>query len=186
MKIKKTKKAGRTITNAKQEGGSTSARPRPAAQKKEDNTEKKATGTNLGLRSGLRVMAFQDETFAQNDLAIRRAPLSGPGRRTDEELAKEWCAEFPNSRAVKNGRITADMVRAVRHLYNNGTGGHGTEGKTHDSRPYVIQGKDRVVSEYVRTRKPDSDKPATAAVPVKTVKAAHPKKVVKPGKKAAA
>lgn len=179
--VKKTK-VGRTITNAKQESRSTSA----GKAKTEAPEREKKSGVNIGLHSGLRVMAFQDETFKQNDKAQRVAPLSGPGRRTDEELAAEWRAEFPNSRAVQAGRITAEMVRSVRNLYNAGTGGHGTPGETHSSRPFIVQGKDRVVSEYVRTRKPAADETKTVPAQTRTVKGAHPKKVVIPGKKRAA
>ena len=69
-------------------------------------------------------MQDQDHTLAINDRPDRRL--------TDEELAADWCQEFPNSRAVKNGRITAEMVRTVRHLFNNGTGDHGTPGRPRD------------------------------------------------------
>ena len=85
------------------------------------------SGINIGKTSGMRVMAFQDHTFAVND---------GPKARfTNEELAAIWRAEFPQSRAVLNGRITAEMVAAARVIYNAGTNGHGTpESRTIPSR----------------------------------------------------
>ena len=71
-------------------------------------------GTNIGLRSGLSIMKYQNQTLEQN----RKHRLS------DEELAKDWCREFPNSRAVQNGSIDAGMVAAVRSAYNRGKHGN--------------------------------------------------------------
>lgn len=136
--------------------------------------EPKRTGVNRGLKSGLRIMEFQDRTFAENDQKVRPT-LGGTGFRTDEELAKEWCAEFPQSLAVTRGRITADMVRAVRHLYNNGTGGHGTVGKKHESQAYSAEGNKRVPVAYVRTRTAPAVK---AAEPVEAPVAAKRKAVL--------
>lgn len=117
---------------------------------------------NIGKR-GFRIMEFQDLTFAENDAKVRPT-LGGPGFRTDEELAQEWRDEYPNSRAVRNGRITADMVRAVRNLYNSGTAGHGTPGVKHESKPYFLDGTKRVA------REPERKPRAVAA----TAKAAAP------------
>lgn len=100
--------------NAKSEGGSTSAKASEKAAPKA-----KGLSVNRGP-SGMGIMAFQDMTLARND--------EPKFRRTDEELATIWCTEFPNSRAVKNGRITAEMVRAVRGEFNRGTNDHGTLG----------------------------------------------------------
>lgn len=111
-------------------------------------------GVNIGKTTQMRIMAFQDHTFAVNDQTDKRL--------TDEELAKLWCAEFPDSRAVKNGRITADMVRAVRRLYNSGTGGHGTAGETHESQPYIMQDGKRVQTKYARARVIGEPKAAAA------------------------
>src|SRR3712207_1100426 len=81
-----------------------------AAKAAPEAKEPTRTGVNIGKTTGMRVMAFQDHTFARND--------DPKFRRTDEEIAQDWRNEFPESRAVKTGRITADMVRAVRQLYN--------------------------------------------------------------------
>lgn len=120
-------------------------------------------GVNIGKSSGMRVMAFQDHTLARND--------DPKFRLTDTELAKAWREEFPNSRAVLNGRIDEAIVRGVRNLYNQGTGGHGTPGKTMTSKPYSLVDGKRVVVEYTRARKvgePEAAKPEAkkAAAPV--------------------
>lgn len=163
----------RSIINAKQESTSTSAgkgsaktppapaksaKPAPAVQ-----AEPK-TGINTGLKTGMRVMAFQDETLATNDLPRRPAPLTHiPTHLTDTEMAKVWREEFPNSRAVLNGRITEAIVRGVRNLFNQGTGGHGTPGKTQSSQPYTLDDKGRrVASVYTRARKEKEETPAPA------------------------
>lgn len=140
MKVKK------SVVTTKGKG---SVKPEAKAKgKTEEKVEAKkpaAGGVNTGAKSGMRVMAYQDHTFAINDRPDRRL--------TNEELAADWRAEFPNSRAVKNGRITAEMVQAVRNLYNNGTGDHGTVGVKNDSKPYVIVDGKRVQTEAVRKAK---------------------------------
>lgn len=140
---------------------SPSATPEPSAK----------SGINRGVKTGMRVMQFQDDSYAQNDDPKRRF--------TDEELAALWRAEFPNSRAVLAGRITAAMVRSVRNLYNNGTGGHGTKGVTHQSKPYVIENGKRVVAEYTRVRKATEVEPVAPATTGKTSKAAKTVPAVK-------
>lgn len=171
-KAAKATKPAKAITSARQESVSTSAgKAKPSAPAPADDKP----SINKG-KSGMRVMAFQDHTYAINDQPNRRF--------TDGELARLWCEEFPNSRAVKAGRITADMVRAVRHLYNNGTGGHGTVGVTHDSKPYVIENGKRVVSTYTRTRKAEAPAaPVVKAEAPAKVKATAPVVSGKKGKK---
>jgi hypothetical protein len=123
-------------------------------------------GINIGQTTGLRVMAFQDATLASNDQPKRPAPLAHiPGQLTDTELAKVWRDEFPNSRAVQNGRINEEIVRGVRNLYNRGTQGHGTPGQTHASQPWVLNGKLRTQATYVRTRKAPAASTKTPATP---------------------
>lgn len=118
----------------------------------------KAPSINVGQKSGMRVMAYQDHTFAINDKR----------RMTDEELAADWRAEFPNSRAVRAGRITAEMVASVRALYNRGTGGHGTPGVKHESQAFeVVNGKRIPVAPARKAPEPKAAKtptptPATA------------------------
>lgn len=106
------------------------AEAKPKAAKAE--AKPKAPSINIGVKSGMHVMAYQDHTFEIN--ATRKL--------TNEELAADWRAEFPNSKAVKAGRITAEMVAAVRSLYNRGTGGHGTPGVKHESVAFeIVNGK---------------------------------------------
>lgn len=165
------------IVNAKQESASTSAKPKattPTAKAAPVEAEKKAarSGVNIGKTTGMRVMAFQDMTFKRNDEAKYKF--------TDEEIAKLWREEFPQSRAVLAGRITADMVRAVRRDYNAGRGGHGTPGSTNDSRPYnVVNGK-RIQGEYMRARAAKTTEDSKAAKVTTTVAESHPRRVVKP------
>lgn len=59
-----------------------------------------------GATTGMRVMEYQDTTFAANVKAML----------TDEELAANWQKEFPN--AVK---FTTTHVGGARRDYNNGT-----------------------------------------------------------------
>jgi len=107
------------------------------------------SGINRGVKTGMPVMKFQDMTLARND---------GPKfQLTDTELAALWREEFPNSRAVLAGRIDEAIVRGVRNLFNQGTGGHGTPGQTQSSKPYVIENGKRVVSEYTRARKAQAE-----------------------------
>lgn len=157
-----------------------------AAKEKAEPVQERRAGINRAKSNGMRVMEYQDHTFAVNDQ---------PGRRlTDEELAADWRANFPESRAVKNGRITADMVRAVRHLYNSGTGGHGTAGQRHESQPYELRDGKRVVIEYTRRKAetpviaPTATKAVgkTGAPKVAPVAEARPKGKVVVKKKAAA
>lgn len=156
------KKSVATTTKGNQAKAQT--QPTKAASKPQSaEASEKKSGANTGRSTGLRVMAFQDLTYETNDQARRPAPLAHiPGQLTDDELAKVWREEFPNSRAVLAGRITGEMVRSVRNLYNQGTGGHGTEGKTHASRPWIIgEGGKRVQGVYTRARKAE-DKPETS------------------------
>lgn len=183
MSVRKLKKvvgsAKAPITNAKQETpASTSAGKAPAKAKTTDKTDKAeakpkpvSSGVNIGKTTGMRVMAFQDMTLARND--------EPKFRLTDTELAKLWRDEFPQSRAVLNGRIDENIVRGVRNLYNQGMQGHGTMGVVHESRPYVIQDGKRVSVEYTRARKSKDEVDIAPAAP--TVK----KTVVKGAKKAA-
>jgi hypothetical protein len=148
---------------------SKAAKAAPAAQAKGATKASKATdtktaaptpsgaasstknGVNFGKTTGMRVMAFQDHTLAVNDQPSKRL--------TDTELARLWREEFPNSRAVMNGRITEAIVRGVRNLYNHGVSGHGTIGQPANpvSVPYVIENGKRVASVYTRakTEKPE-------------------------------
>jgi len=185
MKIKKTvvttTKPSAKV-NLKKTGKIAAEKPQPeksAAKPTDDKAER--NGVNFGRTTGLRVMFFQDQTLATNDVAKRPAPLAHiPGQLTDTELAKVWREEFPNSRAVLNGRIDESIVRGVRNLYNQGTSGHGTSGKTFDSKPYIVVDGKRVVTGYTRAKKGAAEAEAKAV----EAKATAPKgpAIVKTGK----
>jgi hypothetical protein len=156
MKIKKnvvtptTKKSAKPVVNAKQVSASTSAVATSKAKTPVTPVAVQATASiNKGKTTGMRVMAFQDLTLKRND--------EPKYRLTDTELAALWRAEFPQSRAVLAGRIDESIVRGVRNLFNQGTGGHGTSGSTNASKPYVLDNGKRVVSEYTRARKPEAE-----------------------------
>lgn len=139
-------KAQTKAQNAKADAKGKIAEAKTKAKPVADEAKTAArVGVNIGASSGMRIMAYQDHTFEINDQPSRRL--------TDEQLAADWRKEFPNSRAVQNGRITADMVRAVRRLYNAGTGGHGTPGTEHNSHPYFVQDGKVVKGVYTRARK---------------------------------
>lgn len=176
--------ASAPVVNSKQESASTSAgKPKAAKPAQPASAEREPkSGINLGVKTGMRVMAFQDFTLKRND--------DPKFRLTDTELAKLWREEFPNSRAVLAGRIDESIVRGVRNLYNQGTGGHGTPGQTHDSKPYIIENGKRVASVYTRTRKVkegEDDEVETSAKSSKPAPAPVTKKAAKKGaaKKAA-
>lgn len=144
------------IAKAKATPSTPTADKTPAA--KADAPAEKRSGVNIGKVSGMRVMAYQDHTFEINDQ---------PGRRlTNDELAADWRKEFPESKAVKAGRITGEMVAAVRSLYNRGTGGHGTPGQIRNSQPY-----ENVNGQRVKVAAPTRK----AAEPTPAPKAAAPK-----------
>lgn len=107
-----------------------------------------------GLKSGMRVMAYQDHTLEINDDKKRRL--------TDEELRDDWRAEFPEAVA-----FTLEHVRGVRSLYNAGKHTKMSEVPETPSRPYILQDGKRVATDYVRTRKAKSEK-ATKAAPAET------------------
>lgn len=107
IKSKKTAAAQTAQPGAKRTGAKVAIK---GGKAKGEPTE----GRMLGRTSGLSVMKYQNQSLEQN----RKRKLS------DEQLAKEWCAEFPNSRAVRNGRIDAAMVRSVRNTYNLGKHGN--------------------------------------------------------------
>ena len=145
--------------------------PPPAATPPAAKASKpKVASINRGVRTGLPVMRFQDLTYRHNDEKVRPAPLGGPGQRTDKELAEEWCKEFPNSRAVQNGRITEEMVGAVRRLYNAGTQGHGTPGApvTPPSMPWVLNAEGKRVRATTLAPRTRRSPAAAAAQPAAT------------------
>ena len=182
MKVKKTV-ATTTKNNTSSKGKGAQPASKAAAPVQAKATSAKAAqpevgprnGVNTGAKTGIRVMLFQDMTLATNDQLKRPEPLAHiPGHLTDEELAKVWREEFPNSRAVLNGRIDESIVRGVRNLYNQGnpgSTGHGIAGKPAQLKPWIIgaDGK-RVQSEYTRVRKDKGASEAAAPAAAKGVK----------------
>ena len=188
-KIVKKSAVTTTATKGKANAKAQSAKAQPTAPAA-TSAQKKA-GINSGVKTGMRVMLFQDLILATNDASTRPAPVAHiPTRLTDAEIAKVWREEFPNSRAVLNGRIDENIVRGVRQLFNNGTGDHGTPGKVQQTKPWVIgDGNKRVQAEYTRTRKvgePKADAPAKAKATVPVAEAAKAAARVVTAKAAAA
>lgn len=133
----------------------TTPTPEPKAAKRgsqpAEATER--SGKNIGRTTGMRIMAFQDQTMANQ-----------PDKRlTDEELAAEWQAEFPDSRCRFEDRL--DVVRTVRRLFNEGK--HGAQ----ELKPpkggvakYELQGRNRVeVAEPKRGRAHSGVEPVAKA-----------------------
>lgn len=85
-------------TDTASEAGETTA---PKAKAKVEKISK-----YKGATTGLRVMEFQDKTFAENYKAMH----------TDEELAALWRKEFPHAVA-----FTTTHVGGARRDFNNGT-----------------------------------------------------------------
>jgi hypothetical protein len=110
-------------------------------------------------------MKYQNQTLEQN----RKHRLS------DEELANDWCREFPNSRAVLNGSIDAAMVAAVRSAYNRGKHGN-NDGEPLPDKARIPQYDDEGHPMPFRGEK-------TAAVREKKTAPVATKKVVKKTKK---
>jgi hypothetical protein len=119
------------------------AQPKPKAKARRstkggDVKAKGATATakaprNKGIRSGMKVMQYQDYTLSINHKADKR--LSEPA------LAEEWAKEFPQSDCMQ--RQDTKMVASVRRLYNKGTHTKAQDGKAPDrlSVPYGDDGK---------------------------------------------
>lgn len=125
---------------------------------------------NLGKTTGLSIGKFQNKTLEDN----RKAKL------TDEELATLWCEEFPNSVAVQRGNIDANMVRAVRNLYNLGK--HGNDAPAKPLVGYDDEGNE--VAAWGSKAEAKRAAAAEAKEETKTQKAGAKKGVVKPlGKK---
>ena len=119
------------------------AQPKPKAKvrrstKGGDVKAKGATATakaprNKGIRSGMKVMQYQDHTLAVNHKADRRM--------SDKVLADDWATEFPQSDCMQ--RRDVKIVASVRRLYNKGTHTKAQGGKAPErlSVPYGDDGK---------------------------------------------
>jgi hypothetical protein len=88
---------------------------------------------NKGIRSGMKIMQYQDHTLAVNHKTDRR--LSEPA------LADDWAAEFPQSECMQ--RRDVKVVGSVRRLYNQGRHTAAQDGAAPDrqSVPYSDDGK---------------------------------------------
>lgn len=98
-------KAGRKV--AKPGVETTGAEVKKTGKSKTPATE----GRYIGKETGMRVAKYQNYSLEKN----RKE------KKTDEELAADWNAEFPN---VRTG-YTVEIVRGVRGVYNKGK--HGNE-----------------------------------------------------------
>ena len=115
--------------------------PKPKAKRSTKGGDVKAKGItatakpsrNKGVRSGMKVMQYQDHTLAMNHKADRR--LSEPS------LADDWANEFPQSDCMQ--RRDTKIVASVRRLYNQGrhTKAQGGVAPERQSVPYDDNGK---------------------------------------------
>ena len=93
-------------------------KPQAKARRSTKGVDVKAQGAtanakpsrNKGVRSGMKIMEYQDHTLAVNHKMDRR--LSEPA------LADDWATEFPQSECMQ--RRDVKMVGSVRRLYNQG------------------------------------------------------------------
>ncbi len=137
MKFKTGKKPASSpaapVAEKKKKSVTPTAEAKPAAER---------SGKNIGRTTGLRIMAYQDQTMSEQPTA----------KLTDEELAAKWQKEFPESRCRFEDRL--DVVRTVRRLFNEGR--HGTQelkAPKGGVARYELQGKQRVaVEEPKRSR----------------------------------
>jgi hypothetical protein len=117
------------------------AKPKPKAKRSTKGGDVKAKGAtaeakpsrNKGVRSGKKIMEYQDHTLAVNHKADRRL--------SEQSLADDWATEFPQSNCMQ--RRDTKMVASVRRLYNQGTHTKAQNGVTPDrlSVPYGDDGK---------------------------------------------
>lgn len=84
-----------------------------------------------GVKSGMKVMEYQDHTLAINNKSDRRL--------TDVGLANDWAIEFPQSECLQ--RRDVKIVGGVRRLYNQGKHRKGQEVPKVKSVPYGEDGK---------------------------------------------
>ena len=115
--------------------------PNPKAKRSTKGGDVKAKGItatakpsrNKGVRSGMKIMQYQDHTLAINHKADRR--LSEPS------LADDWATEFPQSDCMQ--RRDTKIVASVRRLYNQGrhTKAQGGVAPERQSVPYDDNGK---------------------------------------------
>jgi hypothetical protein len=119
------------------------AQPKPKAKvrrstKGGDVKAEGATATakaprNTGIRSGMKIMQYQDHTLATNHKSDRRL--------SEQALADDWAQEFPQSDCMQ--RRDTKIVASVRRLYNQGRHTKSQGGVSPDrlSVPYGNDGK---------------------------------------------
>jgi hypothetical protein len=88
---------------------------------------------NKGIRSGKKIMEYQDHTLSINYKTDRRL--------SETALADDWATEFPQSECMQ--RRDVKIVGSVRRLYNNGrhTAAQGGAVPERQSVPYDNDGK---------------------------------------------
>jgi len=84
-----------------------------------------------GVKSGMKVMEYQDHTLAVNHKTDQRL--------SDVGLADDWADEFPQSDCLQKRRTS--IVQGVRRLYNKGIHRSGQAIPTKLSVPYDDEGK---------------------------------------------
>ena len=84
-----------------------------------------------GVKSGMKVMEYQDHTLAINYKTDQRL--------TDTKLADDWAKEFPQSDCLQ--RRETRIVQGVRRLYNTGRHRSGIGVPSRLSVPYDDQGQ---------------------------------------------
>ena len=117
------------------------AKPKPKAKRSTKGGDVKAKGAtatakpsrNKGIRSGMKIMQYQDHTLAINHKADRRL--------SESALADDWAKEFPQSDCMQ--RRDTKIVASVRRLYNQGrhTKAQGGVSPDRQSVPYGDDGK---------------------------------------------
>jgi hypothetical protein len=106
-----------------------------------------------GATTGLRVMAFQDQTFEENYRQMR----------TDEELAALWRKEFPNAVAFTPGHVSG-----ARRDFNNGTHAKATPRPDSPLAKVIMDGAKR---RFVTDTEVNQDKSAKKEAKVAKIKA---------------
>lgn len=103
----------------------------PPAPKAEATPVAKSASIHRGLKSGLPVMQYQDNTIQVNNKK----------KLTDEQLLADWRAEFPNTKGAwaTDDKAGMAVVAIVRRLFNEGR--HGTQ-KVFSDTPILRYGAD--------------------------------------------
>jgi hypothetical protein len=115
--------------------------PKAKARRSTKGGDVKAKGTtaeakpsrNKGVRTGMKIMEYQDHTLTINYKTDRRL--------SESALAEDWATEFPQSDCMQ--RRDVKIVGSVRRLFNQGrhTKNQGGVAPERQSVPYDDDGK---------------------------------------------